>query len=152
MPKKVEIFLELPGNSESHENLFGRNNPNQHSIGAITGLEETLQYLKDSLDEKLSADIQYAKSIDFHNNLLRLYDQNGNLLDTTIIVTTNETFIYEQGVASQTWNINHNKGKYPSVTIVDSAGTVVEGDIVYTDENNCVIYFNAGFVGKAYLN
>lgn len=28
--------------------------------------------------------------------------------------------------ASETWEITHNLGKYPSVTVVDTAGTMIE--------------------------
>lgn len=62
------------------------------------------------------------------------------------------TYIYEQGVAASTWEINHNMGKFPSVTVVDSAGSVVIGAIDYIDINNLKITFNSSFGGKAYLN
>ena len=50
------------------------------------------------------------------------------------------------------WEINHNLGKFPSVSIVDSAGTVVIGDVSHTDINNLTISFASGFAGTAYLN
>jgi gas vesicle protein len=62
------------------------------------------------------------------------------------------TYVYEQAEANDTWVINHNLSKTPSVTIVDSADNVVEGEVRYIDENTIEIYFNGGFKGKAYLN
>lgn len=46
----------------------------------------------------------------------------------------------------------HNLGKIPSVTVVDSSGNIVYGDITYTDLNNLTITFNTAFTGTVYLN
>ena len=61
-------------------------------------------------------------------------------------------YVHDQGSPSTTWNVAHLLNKYPSVTVVDTAGTVVVGDISYTDSNNLVLTFNAVFSGKAYIN
>ena len=61
-------------------------------------------------------------------------------------------FTYVQGVASTTWNIQHNLGKFPSITVIDTANTVVTGEYTYDDINNVTLTFSAGFAGKAYLN
>ena len=61
-------------------------------------------------------------------------------------------FLFVQGVASATWNINHNMGKHPSVVVVDSAGSFVYGAETHIDNNNLKIEFSAPFSGKAYLN
>ena len=68
------------------------------------------------------------------------------------IKTITSTYIYEQGVAASVWEINHNMGKFPSVTVVDSAGSQVIGAVEYKDINNLEITFNSSFSGKAYLN
>lgn len=72
--------------------------------------------------------------------------------DGKTVTLQSKTFIFEQGIASDTWVINHNLNKKPSVTIVDSADNVVEGAEKYIDENTIEIYFNGAFKGKAYLN
>lgn len=59
---------------------------------------------------------------------------------------------YTQGVASATWTIAHSLGKFPSVTIVDSAGSEVEGSVHHADANNLTVSFSAPFSGTAYLN
>lgn len=61
-------------------------------------------------------------------------------------------YTHTQGSASSTWTINHNLAKFPSVTVIDSSDSVVEGDISYTNANSLVITFTASFSGKAYLN
>ena len=59
---------------------------------------------------------------------------------------------HNQNISSQEWTVIHNLNKKPSVTIVDSADTVVYGEITYVNENELKINFSAGFSGKAYLN
>ena len=61
-------------------------------------------------------------------------------------------YIHEQIAPSSTWHIQHMLGKYPSVTIVDSAGNVQIGEVEYVDANNLIISFNGSFAGRAYLN
>ena len=68
------------------------------------------------------------------------------------VTITSKTYTHEQGIASDTWEINHNLNKYPSVTLVDTAGTQFQGRVEYTDENNCIVYMNGATKGKAYLN
>lgn len=63
-----------------------------------------------------------------------------------------ETYEHSQSTPSSMWMIQHNLGRYPSVTVVDSGGTVVEGDIQYIDQNNLKVTFSAPFGGKAFLN
>ena|SRR5688572_16426112 len=59
---------------------------------------------------------------------------------------------HSQMIAAATWNITHNLNKYPSVTIVTSAGDEVEGDVSYPTINSVQLNFSASFAGKAYLN
>ena len=60
-------------------------------------------------------------------------------------------FIYVQDVASTVWTITHNLGRYPQVTVVDSAGSVVVGDLTYLDTNVVRATFGGAFAGRAYL-
>lgn len=75
---------------------------------------------------------------------------------TTIVVEVfqgedkNEVFI--QNTAAAEWNITHSLNKRPSVTVIDSAGTVVEGTTTYISNSEITLTFTAPFSGKAYLN
>lgn len=62
------------------------------------------------------------------------------------------TYIHQQTVAADVWNIQHNMGKYPSVTVVDSGGNVVVGSVTYLNENSITATFAGAFSGTAYLN
>jgi len=58
---------------------------------------------------------------------------------------------HEQQVASNEWIITHNLGKLPSVTIIDSADSIVIGDVFFLNLNQVKISFTGAFSGKAYL-
>ncbi len=59
---------------------------------------------------------------------------------------------HEQSIADAVWDITHSLNKYPSVTITDSAGDEVEGEVRYNGLNSLTLKFSAPFAGKAYLN
>ena len=67
------------------------------------------------------------------------------------------TFTHNQSSVSNTWAITHNLNRFPAVTEVDSADTIVYGTVVYNSANQLTITFFQGgsalaFSGKAYLN
>jgi hypothetical protein len=78
------------------------------------------------------------------------YGDSGTASPT--VVTPELAYAHTQGTSSATWTINHNLDFYPNVTVVDSAGTIVEGEIAYTSRNQIVLTFSAAFSGKAYLS
>tara|TARA_B110000495_G_scaffold189029_1_gene189756 strand:- start:179 stop:346 length:168 start_codon:yes stop_codon:yes gene_type:complete len=53
---------------------------------------------------------------------------------------------------SDVWTINHTLGKYPSVSVVDSANSIVTGEVTYLSKYKITVTFTSGFSGKAYLN
>ena len=63
-------------------------------------------------------------------------------------------YIHIQGTSnsSDTWYIHHGLNKYPSVTVVDSAGTQFVCEVEYVDTNNCILRMNQPMTGKAFLN
>ena len=61
-------------------------------------------------------------------------------------------YVHEQPVADTVWTVNHNLGKRPSITVEDSAGTVVVGRYANPDVNTSVLRFSAPFGGRAYFN
>jgi hypothetical protein len=58
---------------------------------------------------------------------------------------------YPVGVASSIWTINHDFNAYPNVTIINSAGDQVEGDVDYVSNYIITITFSAPFAGTAIL-
>jgi hypothetical protein len=63
-----------------------------------------------------------------------------------------KTFVYTQSVPSDTWTIEHNLNKFPSVSVVNINNILMYGEVTYIDPNNLTVTFSGGFSGKAYMN
>ena len=75
-------------------------------------------------------------------------DQTSEELD----IVEDKTYLHQQTVASDTWVVVHNLNKYPAVSVIDSAGNEVIGEIIYNDANQCTLKFEGGFKGTATFN
>lgn len=62
------------------------------------------------------------------------------------------TFVFDQPTASARWVIQHNMGHFPNVSVVDSGGNEVVGEVNYQNENALTVTFSGAFSGKAYLS
>lgn len=92
-----------------------------------------------------------------YNNLMNLPSINnvelkGNKTASEIGIISDRTYVYTQTTAASTWFIPHNMNKYPAVTVKDSEGNIVIGELEYTDINNVKIIFSSAIGGTAYLN
>lgn len=54
-----------------------------------------------------------------------------------------------QPTPSTLWTVQHNLGYRPAVSVQDSAGTVVYGDIEHIDTNTLTVAFTSAFSGYA---
>lgn len=72
--------------------------------------------------------------------------------ENKVTTITSKTFVFEQGIPSTQWVINHNLNKRPSVHLVDSTGREFEAVKSYTSNNQVVISLEAATTGFAYLN
>lgn len=61
-------------------------------------------------------------------------------------------YVFIQNSPLSTWTITHGLDFVPNITVVDTAGSVVEGDYSYPNENTIIATFNGAFAGKAYLS
>jgi hypothetical protein len=62
------------------------------------------------------------------------------------------TYTHTQSIPAISWTILHGLGRHPSVSVVDSAGSVVVGNVTYDSDIQVTVTFSAAFSGKAYLN
>lgn len=124
----------------------------------VSQLENDLNYqTQEQVQEAIQAesDVINARIDDIEQSSITEIIGEGNISATqsehTVTITA-ETFVYEQGIPADTWNITHNLNKYPSVMLTDSAGRVFQSEIDYIDTNSLVVYINGAVSGKAYLN
>lgn len=59
--------------------------------------------------------------------------------------------VHTQASPTDEWTIVHSLGGYPSVMVVDTARTVVIGEVLYNSTSEIVVSFSAAFSGYAYL-
>lgn len=62
------------------------------------------------------------------------------------------TYRHVQSSPASTWTVTHGLNKRVSVSIVDSAGDLVLGNVNYASDNQITIGFSAAFAGEAYCN
>lgn len=82
------------------------------------------------------------------NPLTQDFDFGG---DTTVTggsdVNYVETFTNQSSVS-----VVHNLNKKPAVTIIDSAGDEIEGEVNHVSANELTVDFSASFTGSVILN
>ena len=61
-------------------------------------------------------------------------------------------YTHDQATPATTWIVTHNLGFYPNVTVMDSAGNTVEGDITHLTINQLRIIYSAAITGRAYAS
>ena len=124
-------------------------------------------YFEDNVTDSLGQELVYADR-PYASEFINLNDTPIEYLpsDSGKFVVVNSTstavefvdivqdkhYTHDQGMPSLVWTINHNLNKFPSACAVDTAKSMVVGQIDYIDLNNLTITFNASFSGEAYLN
>lgn len=99
-----------------------------------------------------------ASNNNFYDLVLSYNSGNGTLTDGqfySIILFAGAqdlSFEFAQASAASTWTVNHNLGKFPSVTIKLSDGTVGQAAVTHTNKNTLTISFSADTSGTAYMN
>lgn len=112
--------------------------------GKLDTLDEDVQSKIAAIQEKIS-DCLTLENVESAGNIE--LSKEGDKIRIQLVTT-----VYEQGEASDTWVINHGLNKYPSVVLVDSAGTAFNAEITYDSLNQLTVKINGATKGKAYLN
>lgn len=74
------------------------------------------------------------------------------LFTQEILLKVDKTYTHNQDTPSSEWVCKHDLSKFPSVSIIDSAGTEVEGVITHNSQTQVTLTFSAAFSGNAYFN
>ena len=118
---------------------------------ALDTLKEIADAINDDPDFAASIMNQIDRRVRWDTAAQNLNDSEKLNARINIGAMANDTFVYSAPTASSNWTIAHNLGRYPSVTIVDSAGTQFFGTVTYVDINTVTVHFNYATGGKAYL-
>lgn len=111
---------------------------------------------------KLTALDQDLDEGNFYDATLTLIASNGNMESEeyySIVAwpynkgeTNDKHYTHNQNNASAIWNVTHNLGKYPSVSVTLSTGLQGIAQVDYINENSLTITLKSAESGKAYLN
>lgn len=59
---------------------------------------------------------------------------------------------HKQNASTDVWEIQHGLGFRPNVTVMDSGGSTVEGELEHLSKNELRVIFSAPISGDAYLS
>ena len=111
----------------------------KNNIGNTTSVQKTATNLFDDQSQSNSSKTNTQKTTSSSSNDISLLVQDKH-------------YTHDQGSPSNIWAIQHNLEKHPSITIVDTTGSTIQGSVDYIDLNSVLITFNTSFSGLAYLN
>jgi len=83
---------------------------------------------------------------------------NNKIYGVALFAGSDVSYVHHQNSANTSWTINHNLGKFPSVSIKFSSSDEVYSNVgafagvIYTNENSLTINLAAAESGYAYLN
>lgn len=104
------------------------------AVSEFAGVTETLEIRAD----------------DFENRITAIEENGGTGTGGTD--GPDKYLSYEQVNPADQWIITHSLAKYPSVTVIDSANTLIIGAVSYPDLNTVQIDFAGAMAGRAFLN
>lgn len=140
--------------------------------GALTGHTHTLSDIV-GLETALNYKLESVSGFTTNNAVLRV-DGSGRITQESLVIIddlgsidipsgqtfsvggvpleSDKNYVYNQGIASDTWNVTHSLNKIPSVVIKNDLGQEIEGQVVFIDNNNVQITFNTALTGSAIFN
>jgi len=60
--------------------------------------------------------------------------------------------VFIQSTPADVWTYNHNKGYYPSISVLDLFDRVVNAEIIHNSINQISVFFNIPYTGKIIIN
>lgn len=138
----------------SNGSLVGK----ESSLNFIAGDNISFSFLNDTPNSRINITISVNSPLPIVSGGVSgdivVLNASGFALDSGLKIADiqDKNYVHEQLSSSSFWTVNHNLGKFPSVTVVDSGGTVVIGDITYIDQESLTISFSSAFAGVAYIN
>lgn len=153
--ERIRALDEMPSSSDSHEGDVVYNTDDNRFYGyngtswvRLDGIED---HAHTGVDGSVPIQVTNIRA-DGGESGDFIWVSNGRLEFAKSQPYSDKTYVHVQDTPSERWLITHPLQKYPSVTVVDSGGNTVFGDVQYQDKSNIVVDFRHGFSGRAYLN
>lgn len=103
---------------------------------------ESIQNAIEPLEEEINTKVETIEGTDLI----------GVSRSDNTVTFASRTFVFEQGIPSTEWVINHNLNKRPSIELVNTNGERFEAYREYTSNNQVIIRLDNANTGYAYLN
>ncbi len=93
--------------------------------------------------------------VDNVTGVLSVNGKTGNVIidypDINVDPVNHVKYVHTQSSATNQWNIPHNLGFFPNVTVLDNMNRIIEADVQYLNINSVRIVLNVALSGVAYL-
>lgn len=157
LPPKSVLVFDLSQVMETGDFISVQTSAADGAVFTVSGVETALSAVPEAGIQVFHDDLPIGirSKLNLHESqfvdLQIVDDATAGELDITIIAKP-QAVEFIQGVPANPWVINHNLGFRPSVTVVDSGGAQVEGDVTYPSATQVQIAFAGAFSGAAYLS
>lgn len=144
--------LDKDGNLYSTRNVYSLKGISAYGNGSggSSGSGDSYQRLDSIKDYSADKDTTHVLGAKVANEIKNIEARVENL--ETNPADSDKHLVINHQVAEKVWNITHNLGKMPSVTVITSDGVCVVGEVRYIDENSLTLTFGCEFSGKVILN
>ncbi|MBQ2285197.1 MAG: hypothetical protein II244_05995 [Clostridia bacterium] len=142
---QIDVIPDISGLATKEELHETSETINNRIDGVVEAFDEDIEIINDNIEE-ISTELD-TKVTDVQGSGVIQASRENN-----VVTLKSVNFVFEQGIASDTWIIVHNLGKKPSVILTDSAGTEFKAHVEYNTLDQLTVYINGATTGKAYLN
>lgn len=118
-------------------------------------LEDAENYISDNYSSAIAGLVISVINDIYANNGVYFVNRDDITQELALVklgTSGTSRYVHDQAEPSDEWHVTHNLHCFPSVTVVDTANSIVEGSVEYVDLDNMTIYFNSVFSGFAYIN
>jgi hypothetical protein len=105
----------------------------------------------------VAAGLDIASAVTVEGTIIQesgdFFVQEGTIYgDGSGLTNVNRSYTHTQNLAATVWIVNHNMGRNPSITTVDTLGRPIFGEVQYVTTNQILVTFSTALSGTAYLN
>lgn len=145
------LISKFDANGDSINSLIRRVLENRITISSYENQDTYCDYEVVSVENS----VDYPNFLEIQVNSISgagTFLNNGYYIFSVAHQVGDKNYEHEQSSPSSQWVVNHNLGKKPAVSVVDSAGTIIICEVEYNSTNQVTLIFDAATSGKAIFN
>ena len=147
-PVQFDALLEINASPTKVSELI-----NDLEYQTKTEVDDAIQAEADIINARIDEEVETLNTeINKKVETVTGSDLIGVSREENTVTITSKTFVFEQGIASTEWVINHNLNKKPSIQLAYTTGESFEAHKEYISNNQVIIKLDSAATGYAYLN